>query len=68
MFNIALKVSINICCGFWDQHILVACVRKLLSAKSKAQKKQIFGTRVQHTKKKWTQSDLSFCKNKGSKN
>ncbi len=28
---------------------------------------QIFGTRVQHTKKKWTQSDLSFCKNEGSK-
>ncbi len=23
---------------------------------------------VQHTKKKWTQSDLSFCKNEGSKN
>ncbi len=29
---------------------------------------QIFGTQVQHTKKKWTQSDLSFCKNEGSKN
>ncbi len=29
---------------------------------------QIFGTWVQHTKKKWTQLDLSFCKNKGSKN
>ncbi len=28
---------------------------------------QMFGTRVQHTKKKWTQSDLSFCKNEGSK-
>ncbi len=27
---------------------------------------QIFGTRVQHTKTKWTQSDLSFCKNEGS--
>ncbi len=29
---------------------------------------QIFGTRVQNTKKKWTQSDLSFCKNEGSTN
>ncbi len=29
---------------------------------------QIFGTRVRHTKKKWTQSDLSFCKNEGSTN
>ncbi len=29
---------------------------------------QIFSTRVQHTQKKWTQSDLSFCKNEGSKN
>ncbi len=29
---------------------------------------QIFGTLVQHTKKKWTQSDLSFCKHKGSNN
>ncbi len=29
---------------------------------------QIFGTRVQHTKKKWTQCDLSFCKIKGFKN
>ncbi len=29
---------------------------------------QIFGTRVQHTKKKWTQSDLNFSKNEGSKN
>ncbi len=29
---------------------------------------QIFGTRVQQTNKKWTQSDLSFCKNEGSKN
>ncbi len=29
---------------------------------------QIFGTWVQHTKKKWTQSDLNFYKNEGSKN
>ncbi len=28
---------------------------------------QIFSTRVQHTKKEWTQSDISFCKNEGSK-
>ncbi len=27
----------------------------------------IFGTRVQHTQIKWTQSDLSFCKNEWSK-
>ncbi len=27
---------------------------------------QIFGTRVHHTKKNWTQSDLSFCKNEWS--
>ncbi len=25
-------------------------------------------TRVQHTKKKMAQSDISFCKNEGSKN
>ncbi len=24
---------------------------------------QIFGTQVQHMKKKWTQSDLRFCEN-----
>ncbi len=28
---------------------------------------QIFDTRVQHTAKKWTQSDLRFCENEGSK-
>ncbi len=28
---------------------------------------QIFGTRIQHTNKNWTQSDLRFCENKGSK-
>ncbi len=28
---------------------------------------QIFGTRVQHMEKKWTQSDLNFCINEGVK-
>ncbi len=28
---------------------------------------QIFGGRVQHAMKKWTQWDLRFCKNEGSK-
>ncbi len=27
---------------------------------------QIFGREVWHTIKKWTQSDLKFCKNEGS--
>ncbi len=28
---------------------------------------QIFGSQVQHVKKNWTQSDLRFCENEGSK-
>ncbi len=28
---------------------------------------QIFSCQVQHVKKKWTQSDLRFCENDGSK-
>ncbi len=28
---------------------------------------QIFGTQIQHAKKNWTQSDLGFCENEGSK-
>ncbi len=28
---------------------------------------QIFGRKVRHTIKKWTQSDLKFCKNERSK-
>ncbi len=28
---------------------------------------QIFSSRVQHAKINWTQSDLKFCKNEGSK-
>ncbi len=28
---------------------------------------QIFGSWVQHTNTNWTQSDLRFCENKGSK-
>ncbi len=29
--------------------------------------RQIFGSRVQHTKTKWTKTDLRFCENEGLK-
>ncbi len=39
---------------------------KTMSERPRGVLHQIFGREVQHAIKKWTQSDLKFCKNEGS--
>ncbi len=41
-------------------------MHKTMSERPGAVLHQIFGREVRHAIKKWTQSDLTFCRNEGS--
>ncbi len=63
-------ISMTVLLSFSDVDIILFLVSFMLYfgvTQGVGVHRQIFGRVVQHTMKKWTQSDLWFCKNEGSK-